>query len=101
MAKFSDLISGNTPVLIDFYADWCAPCKMMPPILKQVKDNFNDNLRIVKIDVDKNPAIAAKYNIRSVPTTMLFKNGKVLWNQAGVTPAEHLTSIIRNYLNMN
>ena len=83
MSKFTEIIRGNKPVLIDFSAEWCQPCKMMPPILKDVKKQMGDKIRILKIDVDRNPAIAQKHQIQSVPTIMVFKNGQVGVMQAG------------------
>ena len=94
MAKFSDIIDDNRPVLIDFYADWCQPCKMVAPILKDVKNSMGDQVRIIKIDVDKNPAISSRFNIRSVPTLMLFKNGKIKFSQAGVIPAQQIKNLV-------
>ena len=99
MAKFNEIINSDKPVLIDFSAEWCQPCKMMPPILKDVKRNVGDKVRIIKIDVDRNPAVAQKYGIRSVPTIMIFKNGQVLFNQAGVIPAQQLTEIVKRFVN--
>ncbi|MEN8124213.1 MAG: thioredoxin [Bacteroidota bacterium] len=98
MASFNQIINQETPVLVDFKADWCAPCKMMTPILKQVKQNFKDRIKIVKIDIDKTPAVAQKFAIKGVPTTILFKNGKAVWRQSGVIQANQLISIINNYL---
>ena len=98
MASFQDIINQNVPVLVDFKADWCQPCKMMTPILKQVKKNFHDKLKIIKIDIDKNPAIAQKFGIRSVPTLVLFKNGKEVWKQSGVLQSNQINSIINTYL---
>lgn len=91
---FSELINSGKPVLVDFYADWCGPCKMMPPILKDLKKRMGDKIIIVKIDTDKNQAVASKYNVRSIPTLMLFKNGNVLWRQAGVMQANQLEAVI-------
>jgi len=99
MSKFQDIINGNTPVIIDFSAEWCQPCKMMPPILKEVKRNFGDKIRILKVDVDKNPAIAQKWGIRSVPTIMIFKNGQMLFSQPGVIPAPQLIEIAKRFVN--
>jgi len=99
MAKFNEIISSDTPVLIDFYADWCAPCKMMPPILKQVKDRFGDKIRIIKIDTDKNPEISYKYQIRSIPTLILFRNGEKIWQTSGAVPAQRLISDLQYYIN--
>ncbi len=96
--SFNKLIQSDTPVLIDFYADWCAPCKMLTPILKDVKEELGDRLRVVKIDVDNNEAIAGKFQIRGVPTMMLFKGGKVLWRQSGVLPKDAILNAIEGYL---
>ncbi|RYH72274.1 thioredoxin [Flavobacteriaceae bacterium 144Ye] len=96
MSKFSDIINQDKPVLVDFYADWCGPCKMMAPILKQVKDNLGDRVSIIKIDVDKNQALATKYQVRSVPTMLLFKNGKQIWRQSGVLQKDEIINIISN-----
>ncbi len=98
MSSFKDIINSDKPVLIDFSAEWCQPCRMMPPILKEVKSSLGDNIRILKIDVDKNQAIAQKYAIRSVPTLMVFKRGEVVFNQSGVVPANQLTDIVRKFV---
>ncbi len=98
MGKFNDIINGNKPVLIDFSAEWCQPCRMMPPILKQVKQQLGERIRILKVDVDKNPAIAQKWIIRNVPTLMIFKNGEVKFRQAGVIPAEQIIGIVQQFL---
>ncbi len=98
MSKFNDLINGNIPVLIDFSADWCQPCRMMPPILKEVKDQLGDRVKIITVDVDKNPAIAQKWMISGVPTLMIFKNGKQLFRQAGVIPAHQIIQILQPHL---
>lgn len=94
---FSDIINGDKPVLVDFSAEWCDPCKMMAPILKQLKGAIGNHASILKVDVDRNAGIAAAYNISGVPTLMLFRNGQVLWRQSGVVPASHLKSIIEQY----
>lgn len=94
MSKFSEIINQDKPVLIDFYAEWCGPCKMMSPILKQVKDSLGESVSIIKVDVDKNQSLAAKYQVRGVPTLMLFKQGKQLWRQSGVVQKEDLIKII-------
>lgn len=94
MASFSELINQPIPVLVDFKADWCQPCKMMAPVLKQVKQSFKDQIRIIKIDIDKNPAVAQKYGIRGVPTLILFKNGREVWKQSGVLQANQINAVI-------
>jgi len=97
--SFSQIIKGETPVLVDFYADWCAPCKMMPPILKDLKKRMGDKIHILKIDTEKNPAVAIRYQVRSIPTLILFKKGQVLWQQSGVVQADQLETIINQKLN--
>ena len=92
--KFSELIKSETPVLVDFYTTWCGPCKMMPPILKELKKMMKDQITIIKIDADKNPEAAAKYQIMGVPTLILFQNGQIKWRQSGVVQARDLKNII-------
>lgn len=99
MSKFNEIISGDTPVLVDFYADWCAPCKMMSPILKQVKDHLGEQIKIIKIDADANPGISQQYNIRSIPTMILFKKGQQAWHTSGVMQASQLIENLKYYLN--
>ncbi|MRT16159.1 thioredoxin [Vitellibacter sp. q18] len=94
-SNFKDIIDSETPVLVDFFADWCGPCKMLAPILKQVKDELGDAVKIVKIDVDKNQPLAAQFQVRGVPTLILFKNGNQLWRQSGVLQKNDLISIIK------
>lgn len=95
METFYELISSSdVPVIVDFFAEWCGPCKTMSPILKQVKDMQGDKVRIVKVDVDKNNALAMQYSIQSVPTLMIFKNGKQLWRQSGIINAGELNKIV-------
>lgn len=95
-SSFKKLISSETPVLIDFFADWCGPCKMLGPILKDVKEELGDAIKIVKIDVDKNQSIATKYQVRGVPTMLLFKNGKQVWRQSGVLQKNDIVQIIQS-----
>ncbi|HIB36259.1 thioredoxin [Mesonia sp.] len=95
-SSFQDIITQDVPVLVDFYADWCGPCKMLAPILKQVKAELGDDLKIVKIDVDKNQSLAAKYQVRGVPTMILFKQGNQVWRESGVLQAQDLVAIIKN-----
>jgi thioredoxin 1 len=87
---FIEIINQDKPVLVDFFADSCGPCKMMAPILKQVKDEVGETASIIKIDVDKNPTTASQYQIQGVPTLMLFKNGKILWRKSGVVSKQEL-----------
>jgi thioredoxin len=89
-SKFGDLIHGNKPVLVDFSAEWCGPCKMMPPILKELKSLAGDSVIILKVDIDKNRPVATSYNIQSVPTLIIFQNGQVKWRRSGVTAAREL-----------
>lgn len=95
-SSFSKIIDSEIPVLVDFHADWCGPCKMLAPILKQVKDEMGESIKIVKIDVDKNQSIASKYQVRGVPTMLLFKNGKQLWRQSGVLQKDAIVQIIKS-----
>lgn len=96
--SFSEMINGDTPVLIDFYADWCGPCKMMNPILKELKKAMGDNLNIIKIDAEKNADAAIRYQVRGVPTLILFRRGNILWQQSGVVQLPRLKAIINQKL---
>ncbi len=98
METFYDVVAGNQLVLVDFFATWCQPCKMMHPILKQVKDILGDRIRIIKIDVDTHSALASKYQIQSVPTLMLFRKGEVLWRTSGVMQKAELLGTIDPFL---
>ncbi len=93
-SSFEILINSEKPVLVDFFATWCGPCRMLGPILKEVKDNFKDRIAVIKIDVDKNQSIAALYRVKGVPTMMLFQNGKQLWRQSGVLSKIEISQII-------
>lgn len=97
MEKFEELINSNIPVLVDFFAEWCGPCKAMKPILEELKSMKGDKARIVKVDVDKHKEIAAYYQIQSVPTLMVFKDGKQLWRQSGVMRAHELSAVLSQY----
>lgn len=94
MSTFNNIIQSEKPVLIDFFATWCGPCQTLAPILKEVKDQLGDRISIIKIDVDKNQQIAAQYQVRGVPTMILFQKGKQLWRQSGVVDAKNLIKII-------
>ena len=97
MNKFSQIINQDKPVLVDFFADWCGPCKMMSPILKEVKDALGEAVSIIKINVDNNQQLAAQYQVRGVPTLILFKKGKQLWRQSGVLQKNELIQIINSH----
>ncbi|MBS1523528.1 MAG: thioredoxin [Bacteroidetes bacterium] len=93
---FAEMINSPGATLVDFYAEWCGPCKMMKPILEEVKHDMGEAVRIIKIDVEKNPGVAEAFHITGVPTLMVFKNGKVEWRQSGIVPTGHLKQIINN-----
>lgn len=95
---FSELIGGTTPVLVDFFAEWCGPCKAMKPVLEELKSKVGEKARIIKVDVDKSPQVASDFQIRGVPTLILFKEGVVKWRQSGVVSASNLERIIQQYV---
>jgi thioredoxin 1 len=94
---FNEIIAADKPVLVDFTASWCGPCKMMAPVLKEVKQEVGDSASIIKVDVDQSPAAAQAYNVQGVPTFILFKQGKILWRQSGVIPKANLIKIINQF----
>lgn len=98
MASFNEIIQSNALVLIDFSADWCGPCQMLAPILKEVKDEMGDQLTIIKIDVDKNQTVAAKFQVQGVPTLILYKNGTQVWRQSGLQQKHELIRLIKSHL---
>ncbi|MDB5196067.1 MAG: thioredoxin [Flaviaesturariibacter sp.] len=98
MASFQELINADKPVLVDFYAEWCGPCKTMAPILKQAKDELGDAVTILKIDIDRNRPVATHFGIQGVPTLILFRKGAVKWRQSGVMPASSLVQTVKQHL---
>ncbi len=97
MENFNDIINGNQLTLVDFFATWCGPCKQMHPVLEQLKASEGENLRIIKLDVDKNEALASTYRIQSVPTLMLFRNGELLWRQSGAMSLADLKALLYGF----
>ncbi len=93
---FQELIEGDTPVLVDFFAEWCGPCKMMQPILEDTAKQLEGKVKILKVDVDRNPLAASRFQVRGVPTLILFSKGEVVWRQSGVVPTHQLVQIIEN-----
>ena len=98
MSTFGDIIADENPVLIDFYADWCGPCKTLAPILKEVKTELGENIKIIKIDVDKNQKLASELNVSSVPTLAIFVKGEIKWRQPGVQQANTLVQLLNKYI---
>ena len=96
--KFSEIIALEKPVLVDFFAEWCGPCKTMSPILKEVKDSIGDAVSIIKLDVDKNPQTANDFQVQGVPTLILFKNSQILWRQSGVVSKNQLLQIVKTHI---
>ena len=99
MGKFQEIIKGEIPVLVDFYAEWCSPCKTMNPILKSIKKHFGDKLKIIKINVDNNQQVANKLQVKGIPTFILFQNSEILWKKSGVINENSFVEIIKSYIN--
>ncbi len=97
MENFNDIIKSDSLILVDFYATWCGPCKMMHPVLEELKQDLGDSIRIIKLDVDKNEALSSRFRIQSVPTLMLFKNGEILWRQSGAMRLNDLKNLIAQH----
>ena len=93
--KFSEIINQDKPVLVDFFAEWCGPCKVQAPMLSELKERVGEKASIIKIDVDKNPQVAAQFAVRGVPTLILFRQGKIKWRQSGVVPTDELERLIQ------
>ena len=98
MNKFQDIIAGDTPVLVDFFAEWCGPCKMMKPVLEELKKKMGNKIIILKIDIDKNISLASEYRIQSVPTLVLWKQGEIIWRQSGALSLNELEQILSSYI---
>ena len=101
MNSFATVIQSDKPVLVDFFAEWCGPCKLMKPILEELRAKMGDQVRIIKVDIDKSPVASSHYNVTSVPTLMLFQKGNILWRQPGVVPAVSLQKIISHFISKN
>ena len=95
--SFKEIINSNKPVLVDFYATWCGPCKTMAPMLEDLKGKIGETAKIIKVDIDKNPQAANQYQVRSVPTLIVFKHGKVVWRQSGVVPTNQLQQVLQKF----
>ena len=98
MSSFQDLIKGEKPILVDFYADWCAPCKAMNPILKSVKSKMGDQIKILKINIDKNQAVANKFNVRGIPTFILFQSNEIKWRKSGLLEENNLLAELKKII---
>ena len=98
MNKFQDIIADNTPVLVDFFAEWCGPCKMMKPVLEELKKKMGNKIIILKIDIDKNISLSSAYRIQSVPTLVLWKQGEIIWRQSGALSLNELEQILSSYI---
>ncbi len=97
--KFKDLVKGNEPVLVDFYATWCGPCKQLSPVVDSVKADLKGKMRVLKVDVDKKKTVSNKYKIKSLPTLAIFQNGKIIWRESGMKTKSQLLNIANHYLN--
>jgi thioredoxin 1 len=98
MNKFQDIIAGDTPVLVDFFAEWCGPCKIMKPVLEELKKKMGNKIIILKIDIDKNISLSSEYRIQSVPTLVLWKQGEIIWRQSGALSLNELEQILSSYI---
>ena len=98
MNKFQDILAGDTPVLVDFFAEWCGPCKMMKPVLEELKKKMGTKIIILKIDIDKNISLSSEYRIQSVPTLVLWKQGEIIWRQSGALSLNELEQILSSYI---
>jgi len=98
MSSFQEIINSDKPVLVDFFAEWSGPCKTMAPILSKVKTQIGDKASIIKVDVDKNPSAASAYQVRGVPTLILFKKGQIVWKESGVVSEQQLASVIQQHI---
>ena len=98
MNKFQDIIAGDTPVLVDFFAEWCGPCKMIKPVLEELKKKMVNKIIILKIDIDKNISLSSEYRIQSVPTLVLWKQGEIIWRQSGALSLNELEQVLSSYI---
>ena len=98
MNKFQDIIAGDTPFLVDFFAEWCGPCKMIKPVLEELKKKMGNKIIILKIDIDKNISLSSEYRIQSVPTLVLWKQGEIIWRQSGALSLNELEQVLSSYI---